>query len=83
MKTAKQIKEQANRLSKAICRTTSNPKTTRRECCRLFARLNAISMAEMRYLQNIDRYLCAKTGYNISKDEFYNTALPATIYTAQ
>ena len=83
MKTAKQIKEQANRLSKAICRTTSNPETTRRECCRLFARLSAISMAEMRYLQNIDRYLCAKTGYNISKDEFYNTALPATIYTAQ
>ena len=83
MKTAKQIKEQANRLSKAICRTTSNPETTRRECCRLFARLNAIKVAEMRYLQNIDRYLCAKTGHNISKDEFYNTALPATIYTAQ
>ena len=83
MKTAKQIKEQANRLSKAICRTTSNPETTRRECCRLFARLNAIKVTEMRYLQNIDRYLCAKTGYNISKDEFYNTALPVTIYTAQ
>lgn len=83
MKTANQIKEQANRLSKAICRTTSNPETTRRECCRLFTRLNAIGMAEMRYLQNIDRYLCAKTGHNISKDEFYNTALPATIYTAQ
>lgn len=83
MKTAKQIKEQANRLSKTICRTTSNPETTRRECCRLFARLNAIKAAEMRYLQNIDRYLCAKTGYNISKDEFYNTALPATIYIAQ
>lgn len=83
MKTAKQIKEQANRLGKAIGRTISNPDTPPRECCRLFARLNAISMAEMRYLQNIDRYLCAKTGYNISKDEFYNTALPATIYTAQ
>lgn len=83
MKTAKQIKEQANRLSKAICRTISNPETTRRECYRLFTRLNAIGMAEMRYLQNIDHYLCAKTGHNISKNEFYNTALPATIYTAQ
>ena len=83
MKTAKQIKEQANRLGKAIGRTISNPETTRRECYRLFVRLNAIKVAEMRYLQNIDRYLCAKTGHNISKDEFYNAALPATIYTAQ
>lgn len=83
MKTAKQITKQAESISKALCRIIHNPNTSPRECCRLFARLNAISMAEMRYLQNTDRYLCAKTGYNISKDEFYNTALPATIYTAQ
>lgn len=80
MKTAKQIKEQAQHIKLAIGKLIHNPTISDIERKRYYQRLSAVFLAELRYLRNIDNHLCALTGRNIAKDEFYSTSIPANIY---
>lgn len=79
-KTARQIANQAQCLSEAICRIINDPNTNRNECRKLYNRLDAIFLLRMHYLQNIDRYLCKQTGRNVGKSEFYGTPIPRKVY---
>lgn len=81
MKTVRQIKDQAKRIAENIGKELHKAEASRIDCHRWFIRLNAVMESESRYLENIDNYLCALTGHNISKSEFFNTPVSVGTYT--